>query len=181
MGDADTSSMTINAEDMISNMSKANDENNGHEDQLRNGGRFKKRRLDQIQAQISYSDDGSIMYLKTPWNKEFVGALKTSIPHQYRKWNALRKIWEVSGGYHQVAHELVDTYYEGKIESTDALPDAEMYRKLFLIPGAPKEVISAVYAALGGMYQKAKEFNKMTELVSTYGSIIEHLDGKKKS
>lgn len=143
--------------------------------------RRSSKNMEQIQVQISYSDDGSIMYLKTPWSRDFVNALKASIPYFYRKWNGVSKIWEVSGGYHSVAKDLIDTYYEGTIESSDAQPDAALYRLLFLIPGAPKELISAAYIALGAIYNKAKEHNKITELVATYGSIMEHLESLEKA
>ena len=130
-----------------------------------------------IQVQISYSEDGEIMYIRAGYDKGFIDALKKSIPWQERKWIAKDKIWSVNGGYFGVASDLIDAFYEGKKDSIDSLPDAELYRTLYLIPGAPEELVVEAYGVLGKKYSSSKEM--LSKIITAYSSIMDKLDENK--
>lgn len=128
----------------------------------------------QIQAQVSYSDDGTYMYLKVPFNREFLDAIKASVPKYARLWNPNDKTWRIEGGYHSIAKELIDTYFEGDIDSTSALPDAELYRALYLIPGAPMELVVQAYGILSDKYKD--DMAAMSRVLTAYSTIMDKLN-----
>jgi len=138
------------------------------------GGRSKQH---QIQVQTSYSDDGTYMYLKVPFNREFLEAIKASIPKHGRTWDPTDKLWRIEGGYHSVAKELIDTYFEGKIDTTNALPDSELYRQLYLIPGAPLELVVQAYGVLTDKYKG--DMSRLPAILTAYTSILEQLECNK--
>jgi hypothetical protein len=47
---------------------------------------------------IQVIEAGAILKVRTPYNKEFIAAIKT-IPYNSRQWNKIEKVWEVAVNY----------------------------------------------------------------------------------
>lgn len=119
-------------------------------------------------AELFYLDTS--IWAKTPYNKDFVSALKDKIPKDYRRWDPDEKVWVISYSYENRLIALCSTYFdniaqygEKRYTITSPLP----YQTLHLLPTAPKEVVLAVYRALSKLYHPdvSKDINATTKMV----------------
>jgi DnaJ domain len=118
--------------------------------------------------------------LESPYNADFVEALKAYVPYRQRRWVPDDKKWWFQSDVIATVEYLCDRYYgsyvhvgrAGKEEKShqntrtpNAQPDA--YATLHLLPSAPSEVVTAAYRALakkfhpdhGGDDERMKQIN----------------------
>jgi len=62
---------------------------------------------------ISYDEDK--LYIDTPYNLEFLTALKSKVPYNHRLRNRMKRRWEVSKTYKNVVIDLVLSHYGVKL------------------------------------------------------------------
>jgi len=60
---------------------------------------------------------------KSPYNTDFVDALKISIPYRHRQWVPAEKVWAVSPEYSEDIINLAASFYE-RIKELDSDPNA---------------------------------------------------------
>jgi hypothetical protein len=124
---------------------------------------------------IDYNKDNSFCTLIHPYNKRFIDFLKFNIkPQSYRRYNPESRKWSVhvsrlslvvSFGKSQFSHvdyRSLPTEYQIKLvaEMKGGMPgipkfeidDTNPYAALFVLPGAPFEVVRAAYKALVSKY-----------------------------
>ena len=58
------------------------------------------------------------LHLDTPYNKEFVEALKEVIRYTYRNWDSTKKCWVVSAKHEKAVADLLKLYYNFELGST---------------------------------------------------------------
>lgn len=110
-------------------------------------------------ARIHTEPDGSV-WLETPYIEEFVDDLKRCIPPRQRKWSKDRKMWCIGADWASEAIELVESFYDrvqfAGDESRTPRPaepaPANAWAELWLLPGAPPEVIAAAYRAMAKIH-----------------------------
>lgn len=52
------------------------------------------------------------MYLESPYNPQFIEALKATVPPDERKWDSKRKQWWISDAYLDEVDGLLFEYFE---------------------------------------------------------------------
>lgn len=140
--------------------------------------------------------DGDVAVVNTPFRKDFVEYLKASIPHEYRAWDAERKVWRVSPPYGPTAARVVKMYYAGAMIDPPPGPKfredpdpvwpryqpascgcSEAHRTLGVCATAPKEVIAAAYKALSKrLHPDAGGSDaEMLKLNAAYEQVIEEV------
>ena len=120
-------------------------------------------------ASLRLADNDIFIIVEAPYSAEFTETLKNSIPQKKRLWDANDKAWYVvRDQYDKLAH-ILDKYYDETIllnfPTQDLATDA--WGKLFLVQGAPIELIQAAYRVLakkhhpdmGGDPEKMKQVN----------------------
>lgn len=60
---------------------------------------------------ITESEDGDLLYIKTPYNSSFVDDLKGLIDKDDRKWDREEKRWEIDLAYEEEVEKLVRNYW----------------------------------------------------------------------
>lgn len=119
-------------------------------------------------AVVKLAVDGLYLYTSTPYDPDFVEALKLDIPSSGRRWLADDKLWRVEKLFEfrllSLLKEFFDTvervplselsgaasgrsgYRPGANGGADSL--RQDYATLHLLPSAPAEVVKAVYRTL---------------------------------
>lgn len=123
--------------------------------------------------------NNKIMQLEAPYNKEFTESLKASLPSKKRSWDNDDKAWYIPKDQFDRLTHLLEKYFDETIlldfPAIEAASDT--WSKLWLIEGAPIEVIKAVYRALslkehpdkGGGEERMAEINTAyDELMKEY-------------
>lgn len=125
-------------------------------------------------ARALRSEDGAKVYVWFSFNRRIVDDLKDYIPPWARRWDPDRRCWEVDDVWWDEAREILATHgVDIKIDSdpfgtwtrpprgsstptpppgVTRIPLDTDLRVLFLLPGAPPEVIRAAYRALSLLY-----------------------------
>ncbi|MCP4568718.1 MAG: hypothetical protein GY841_14160 [FCB group bacterium] len=120
-------------------------------------------------ASVRYLPSGLFIQLEAPWNEPFQREMKKSIPTKKRIWDNNDKCWYIiKDQFDKLAH-LLDKFYTETILLD--FPDQEVkndsWTKLFLIPGAPIELVQSAYKVmskkhhpdLGGSTEKMQNLN----------------------
>jgi hypothetical protein len=55
--------------------------------------------------------DTGTVELETPYNEDFVAALKSGLPSYARSWDSQRKVWIIAGEWWEKAQEIVEEFY----------------------------------------------------------------------
>lgn len=59
------------------------------------------------------TSDNTTVYVKSPYNRGFLDALKNTIPAKERRWNPIEKRWEVKIDHKRTVRKLVLAHYYG--------------------------------------------------------------------
>ena len=136
-------------------------------------------------ASLRYLPSGMFLQLEAPWNKLFQDEMKKSIPAKKRVWDNNDKCWYIIRDQFDKLSHLMDKHYDETIlldfPPQDVSHDA--WSKLFLIPGAPLDVVQAVYKTLCKTYHPDKGGStlKMQELNTAHGEILGEFSEKEDS
>lgn len=105
--------------------------------------------------------------LSTPYEADFVDALKATIPSRARKWDGEHKVWTVTHAYIAEAVRLLNQYFtvvDLREEKTKEQREQEQqqererrygnssYAVLHLQPTAPPELIHSAWRCLAKLY-----------------------------
>ena len=113
-------------------------------------GTKKRRSYGRQVASLRYMPNDILLELEAPYNKDFTDTLKKSITSKKRVWNNEDKSWFIVKDQLDKLCHLLDQYFDETI-LLDFPPQqlsSTAWSKLFLLEGAPIEVIRAVYKAL---------------------------------
>jgi hypothetical protein len=112
-----------------------------------------------MNSPTSVYHDPETVGLVTPFNRDFVDALKCRIPAAYRRWDPVSKAWFVSYPYDAMALQILLAYFPHA--EIGARPPARSFdgsragctcdddhRALHVCQDAPAEVVRAAYRAL---------------------------------
>lgn len=110
------------------------------------------------------------LILEAPYSADFTETLKKSIPTKKRTWDANDKAWYVLRDQFDKLTHLLSEYFDETIllDFPANEVSSDSWSKMFLIKGAPVEIIQAVYRVLskkyhpdlaGGSEEKMKELN----------------------
>ena len=134
-------------------------------------------------ASLRYLPSGLFLQMEAPWNKPFQDEMKKSIPAKKRIWDANEKTWYILREQFDRLTHLLEKHYDETILLD--FPPPEVARntgaKLFLLDGAPIEVIRAAYKALAVKYHpdRGGDAEKMVELNTAYSELLGDLkDGQ---
>lgn len=105
-------------------------------------------------ASVRYLPSGLFVQLEAPWNKSFQDDMKKSIPTKKRVWDNNDKCWYIVKDQFDKLSHLLDKYYQETIllDFPQQEVSNDYWSKLYLIPGAPVEIIQAVYKILCKKY-----------------------------
>jgi len=98
--------------------------------------------------------NGIMLALEAPYNKEFMASLKASLPKKKRIWDDADKCWYiVKDQFDRLCH-MLDEYYDQTILLDFPAQEVagDHYAILHLLPGAPLEVVRASYKALSKIH-----------------------------
>lgn len=120
-------------------------------------------------ATIKNIPGGVMLEVQFPYNKELVNAMTTSIPSTQRNWDNMHKIWYIWKKNLEVISHLLQKYCD-EVLLLDFPPlevAADDWAKLYLLPGAPMELVQAAYRIMakqhhpdrGGDPEKMKLIN----------------------
>lgn len=131
-------------------------------------------------AELFYMD--TEIWVKTPYDADFVESIKVEIPKEYRRWDSEEKVWAVSYLYEDALIHLCETYYDGVVQYgrqayTPVTQPPQEYATLHLLTSAPREVVMAAYRALSKLYhpdvsQKPDAAEKMKEINIAFDRIM---------
>lgn len=102
--------------------------------------------------------EGEFLLFKTPYSPEYVQELKDRIPQRWREWVPQTKAWKVHVAFRDIALAVFERHFPA---DRPALPEgnapemtrAEAFEVLWLIEGAPRELIDAAYRELNIIYE----------------------------
>ena len=126
-------------------------------------------------ARIFNAGDGGF-WTDTPYNADFVEDLKATLPKLARLWDPDRKCWWVDPEYIDLALAVILRWYDEVITPDQAQLTAESsWDTLYLQPGAPVQVIRAVYRVLAKMNHPdhGGETKAMQEINIAYEQVME--------
>jgi len=104
-----------------------------------------------------FEDDGGVL-LDTPYIAEFVDELKAGIPARRRRWSKTLKMWRVDAAWVDEAISIAQQYYRvefanrGTEREAKRNPEPAAWAELWLVPGAPPEVIRAAYRVMAQLH-----------------------------
>lgn len=120
-------------------------------------------------ATVKYIPGGLMLEVEAPYDKQLVETLTTSIPPIARIWNNVQKQWYIRKDQFDKLTHILDQYCDETLLLN--FPKQEVasdnWTRLYLLEGAPIEVIQATYRALakkhhpdaGGDQELMKEIN----------------------
>lgn len=132
-------------------------------------------------ATITYKGENAIfgdkvILVETPYKKEFVEALKTNIPAKKRLYSDYDKAWIVIRDQFDRVAAICEKYFN-EVNLVDfPLPEiaSTSWSTLYLVEGAPLEVVRAVYKALAQKYHpdKGGDVGTMQSINAAYKDIM---------
>ena len=120
-------------------------------------------------ASLRLTENDVFVIVEAPYDADFTETLKASIPMKKRTWDNNDKAWYVVKDQLDKLTHILDKYYDEVIllgfPTQDLATDA--WGKLFLVQGAPIELIQAAYRIMakkhhpdvGGDPDKMKDVN----------------------
>jgi hypothetical protein len=91
---------------------------------------------------------GKTLAVFTPYNADFIAALKLAVPYAYRAWDAPAKCWKVDAQYQNAVADLILQHYKTQpailnMDALDANVDAVMKHVQHVAAMTPPPVVSA--------------------------------------
>jgi len=134
-------------------------------------------------ASVRYLPSGLFTQLEAPWNKPFQEEMKKSIPAKKRMWDNNDKCWYIVRDQFDKLTHLLDKHYDETIlldfPAADVSP--ETGAKLFLLEGAPIELVQAAYRIMAKKHHPdiGGDPLKMVEINAAYKELMgEFSNGK---
>jgi hypothetical protein len=142
---------------------------------------------------LKHRGDGNydlrIRALNTSDYRQMLTRLEAYIPSSSRKFDVETRTWNIQGEYKREIElwvagviEQLNPLYEFYCERHEAWESkvAESYRTLHLAPGAPQEVVKAVYHQLVKTYRLdgGDSDNRLDTLSDAYEFIMKHIGEK---
>lgn len=100
----------------------------------------------------SYDIGDEWVAFDTPYDAEWISQLKNTIPPRGRVWDKIERRWEIAPQYSAFVRNLCEHTFgpasDAAFFTPAAAPSRGPYADLWLLPGAPLEVVKAAYRAL---------------------------------
>lgn len=108
------------------------------------------RRTGRKVATLRYLPNGLMLALEAPYNRDFLSTMRASIPTKKRIWDGDDKTWYVVRDQFDKLCHLLDQYYDETLllDFPAQEVSASSWAKLWLVEGAPLDVVRAVYKVL---------------------------------
>ena len=149
--------------------------NFGSPAQPRQGPGHKSPRLTGV-ASVRYLPSGLFLQLEAPWNKLFQDEMKKSIPAKKRMWDNNDKCWYIVKDQFDKLTHLLDKHYDETIllDFPQQEVKSDAWTTLYLIPGAPLDIVQAVYKTLCKIHHQDKggDVVKMTSINVAHKEIL---------
>lgn len=130
-------------------------------------------------AQLEMIAEGKMLHLECGYNPDFVSALKNSIPSKKRYYDAGDQTWYVVADQYEKLAILLDRYFDDTIliNFPAQTADSDAWTQLWLVEGAPLEVIRAAYKALALLHHpdKGGDPEVMTRVNVAYKELLGEL------
>ena len=143
------------------------------------GGRINKRGVATLRclpARDPKTGKALIMLLDAPYSKTFIQELKKSLPAKKRAWDNNDKVWIIPVDQFEKVTFILDKYFEDTLLLDFPAQDVaqDVWGKLYLLPGAPLEVVKAVYKALSLKYHpdRGGDVARMSEVNVAYNELM---------
>lgn len=130
---------------------------------------YSSRTRGQRVASLRLADNDIFIIVEAPYDAGFTETLKQSIPQKKRLWDGNDKAWYVVKDQLDKLTHILDKYYDETILLNFPVQDTatDAWGKLYLVQGAPIELIQAAYRVLakkhhpdtGGDPEKMKQIN----------------------
>ena len=142
-------------------------------------GTRKRRSYGRQVASLRYMPNDILLELEAPYNKDFTDTLKKSITSKKRVWNKEDKSWFIVKDQFDKLSHLLDQYFDETI-LLDFPPQqvaSTAYATLYLLEGAPLEIVRAVYKALAVKHHpdKGGDVGVMSSINVAYKEILGEL------
>lgn len=138
----------------------------------------------QPQAEIIPAANDKIQ-IKSPYNADFVAALKDEIPANSRSWNGMQKVWEIEAAEAEAAVEIASRFYQildRRTMNSAAIDDAKIDAELANIQtnqefirthtAAVEQIIDALEQAVKGYSYTSKSSVKYS--IATDAALLRH-------
>ena len=130
-------------------------------------------------AFLRYLPSGLMLQLEAPYDKDFTDSLKKSITTKKRIWDDNDKCWYIANDQFDKLCHLLDGAYDETIllDFPSYEVSATAWGTLYLLPGAPLEVVRAVFKVLAMKYHpdRGGDEHIMQRLNSAYKEILGEL------
>ena len=127
-------------------------------------------------ASVRYLPSGLFIQVEAPYNKPFTDELKKSVPAKKRMWYNNDKCWYVVKDQFDKLTHLMDKHYDETIllDFPEQEVSNDSWSKLWLIEGAPLEIVQAVYKVLSKKHHPdlGGDVVKMTEINVAHKDIL---------
>ena len=104
------------------------------------------------QEAVLWEDDAAFLCIKAPYSEAFNRELRNKIPGDMLAFSRADKVWRINPAYKDVARGIATSNFA---EFPANLREA--YRALWLVEGAPIEVVQASYRELVSMYKSSED------------------------
>jgi len=128
-------------------------------------------------ASLRYLPNGVMLQLEVPFHKEFTDTLKSSITAKKRIWDNNDKCWYVVRDQLDKLCHILDKYFSETIlldfPAQEVATDA--WSKLYLLEGAPLELVRIAYKTLAKIYHPDKptgDVSKMQAINVAYKELM---------
>ena len=128
-------------------------------------------------ASILKSEKPGWVCVVTPFIEDFVDELKERIAPSHRLWDPDKKWWLVNENYLEELIEIVQSHFDevssDLVESTTQPMAGGPYATMFLLPGAPQELVKSAYRLLSFAWHpdKGGTTEQMSKLNLAYETI----------
>jgi hypothetical protein len=105
-------------------------------------------------ASLRYLPNGVMLQLEAPYDRSFTDTMKKSITSKKRLWDGGDKCWYVCKDQFDKLCHLLDQYFDETIllDFPAHEVSASSYAMLYLLDGAPLEVVRSAYKALAQLH-----------------------------
>lgn len=128
--------------------------------------------MDSVEPEVIV--DGEYLVFKTPYAPDYVQELKERVPQRFRLWVPQAKAWKVHCAYRDIGMAVFNRHFPRAVEAPDdeqllemsrsqarwlvedptpIMTRAQAYEALWLIEGAPRELIDAAFRELNIIYE----------------------------